>query len=264
MWMKNMKFLLSFIMAVSILMVQVGGASAARAAQSTATIGGTVQSITLETDPSTGITVVLVEVVVSDLSAQTVRISEKTASDFGLVLLDGDGKPVINEEILGNYVEIDQESVIPDEEEAQHPVGNALATFFSDITDYSTIMEVYENGAGFGVITQALWMTTKLEGDSEVFQTILLAKETGEYDGITFEDGTIVKNWGQLRKAILDGKKTSNPGSVMSNQDNNGNANANGNDGNNQNKDKDKDKNKDKEKTDNNGNGGDKEKEKDK
>jgi len=240
----KIKLFLNLILAVIILVIQVEGASAAPIAQSSTVIGGTVQRITLKSDPSTGITTVIVEVVGTDKGIQKVRLSEKTASDLGLVLLDGDGKPVINEEALNKYVEITLEAVIPDEEKAQHPVGNALATFFSEVTDYATIMDAHENGVGFGIITQALWMTTKLEGDAEVFKALLLAKETGEYDGIIFDDGTSVKNWGQLRKAVMDGKKMGNLGNVMSNKDNNGNVN-----GNKQDKDK-------KDKKDDNGNGG--------
>ena len=251
--MNKTKFFISLIVAVSVVMVQVGGVFAAPASEASAPISGTVQSITLESDSSTGITTVIVEVKGADQVVRTVRVSEKIAKDLGLVVHDGDGNPVINNLALGQFVEIAANTVIPDQEADRHPVGDALATFFSDIPDldYSMIMTAHQEGMGFGVIAQALWLTVKLEGNSEVFQALLLAKETGEYDTIVLNDGTTVKNWGQLRKAILDGKKISNLGTVMSNKDN----------GNNQSKDKEKDNKQDKDKG-NSGDGNDKEKKK--
>jgi hypothetical protein len=117
-----------------------------------------------------------------------------------------------------------------------------LATFFSDIEgmDYDTIMSAHEGGVGFGVIAQALWVTSELEGDSQLFQDLLYAKQHNDYRAFRdfTEDGTTPKSWGQLRKALLNKKSL---GIVMSTHDNNGNtSNENGN---NKNKDKNKDKN---------------------
>lgn len=148
------------------------------------------------------------------------------------------------------------------DDEPLHPVGDALAAFFSDITDYETIMAAHKEGFGFGTIAQALWLTQKYVGDSEeldgadIFYEILLARETGDYSFFTLEDGTAIKNWGQFKKAILDGDKKGNLGVVISSQ----------------NKDKDKsnngngqDKNKDKGNNGENGSiNGNKDKEKDK
>jgi hypothetical protein len=171
----------------------------------------------------------------------------KTSLALGLVLLDGDGNPVINKLALGKKVEIDPGTVIPGQEEHQHPVANALATFFSDVEgiDYDTIMSAHEEGVGFGVIAQALWLTSELGGDSQLFQDLLYAKRHNDYGAFSdfTEDGTTPKNWGQLRKVLLNKK---DPGIVASNPDNNGNANpgnGNGNNGTNQNQDKNKDKN---------------------
>ncbi len=109
---------------------------------------------------------------------------------------------------------------LPDEAAKQHPVALALAEFFSDITNYVTIMQKHEDGFGFGVIAQALWMTRKLDGDSEDFLAILSAKETGNYDAFAdlFED-EVPQNWGQFRKAILNGEKKNNLGCIMSQTD---------------------------------------------
>jgi hypothetical protein len=251
------------ILLVSILLTtQVTVVSASASLDDAAPISGTVQAITLETDPNTGVTTVLVAVLDEEGASQSSRISQETAVELGLVTLDEDGNPVINEDALGLDIEIDPSDVIPGVDEIQHPVGSALATFFSNIPglDYDTIMNVHEAGNGFGVIAQALWLTLKLEGDSGDFITIIEAKKSGDFSDFILEDGTSPMNWGQFKKTVLDGDKKNNPSVGISNKDknkdngnaaNNGNTNNNGNENNNgngNNKDKDKDKK-------NNGNG---------
>ncbi len=255
--MNKTKLLISLVLAASVLFGQVGGVLAAPALQQSTSITGRVQSITLETDPNTGITTVIVEVIGADQVTQTVRISETSATAIGLVTLDGDGKPVINNLALGKSVEIDPAMIIPDQQEDRHPVANALATFFSDVPglDYATIMAEHEEGAGFGVIAQALWLTKQLGGEANDFHELLTAKETGDYTAFMLEDGTIPQSWGELRKAILDGKKPKKADHVISDPNN----------GEDQQQDKDKDKKKDKDKdkdNGNNGNGNDKDKDK--
>jgi hypothetical protein len=241
--MSRMKLFLSIILTIIISMVQVGRVFAAPALQSPAPITGKVEKITLETDPNSGITTVIIDVLDADQVVQTLRVSQETARvPLGLIVLNGDGNPVINKLALGKPVEIDPTTVIPDQEKSQHPVGSALARFFSDIADeenlYNAIMDAHNQGVGFGVIAQALWLTSELGGDSQLFQDLLYAKVHKDYGAFSdfTEDGTTPKSWGQLRKALLSKKSL---GIVMSNHDDNGNhENENGN-----NKDKNKDKN---------------------
>jgi spore cortex formation protein SpoVR/YcgB (stage V sporulation) len=216
------KFLISLILTISVLALQAGAALPARALQAPRPITGIVQRITVETDIDTGITTVLVAMMDQNHLAVTARINEETAITLALVTLDGDGKPAINRKALGQSIEVDPTTVIPDDEVDQHPVGSALATFFSNIAglDYDQIMSTHDKGVGFGVIAQALWLTMKFEGDSEVFLAILDAKETGDYSAFILDDGTTPKNWGELRNAILEGSdKKDKPGLVMSNKD---------------------------------------------
>ena len=243
--MSKMKFLISLVMAVSILIVQVGGAFAAPALQAFPPIKGTVQSITLETDPNTGITTVVVTVVDSSQALQVVRVSQQTAMKrLKLIGLDGDGKPVINKLALGEPIEIELTMVVPNKTGDEHPVADALANFFSESlgenydTMYDMIMTAHNGdfgadegfdagkGFGFGTIAQALWLTKEINGDSnlDTFKVLLLAKQRNDYTGI-FDDGTTPENWGQLRTAILEGKEVRNLGAVMS--DKNGNQNGN-------------------------------------
>ena len=239
--MSRMKPLLGIILTIILSMAQVGGALAAPAIQETSPISGTVQSITVETDPNTGVITVIVELGDSNQLVQTVRISQETAVALRLIDINADGNPVPIKRPLGKTIEIDPTTVIPDQGENQHPVGSALATFFSDIEgiDYETIMSAHENGVGFGVIAQALWLTGELGGDAQLFQDLLYAKQHNDYSAFSdfTEDGTTPKSWGQLRKALLSQKGL---GVVMSNHDNNGNQGT----GNGSNKDKDKNKDK--------------------
>jgi hypothetical protein len=252
--MSKTKFLISLILAISISMVQAGGVLAAPALQAANSIKGIVQRITLDTDPSTGVTIVILELLSQNRVVETVHVSRETALTLGLVALDIDGI-VINQSALGEPVEIDSASLLLQDEESRHPVANALATFFSDVAglDYTDIMEAHTRGIGFGVIAQVLWLTDEMsDGNVDDFNALLLARETNDFSGLRLEDGTTPKNWGQLRKAILDGKKVRSLGSVMSDQDNDAR-------GNNAVQDKEKNKQKD-----NNGNGNEEKKDKEK
>lgn len=262
--MKTSKVLIAVMLVFAILLAQFGVALAAPANEITL-LSGKVKSITLKTDASTTVTTALVTLLDQKNKSQTVQLSVDTAKALGLITIDENGLPVINPNALGKTVQIDLATDVADDEADLHPVGDALATFFSEITDYETIMAAHSDGTGFGVIAQALWLTQKLKTafeteyePSELFQLILKAKESGDYSAFILEDGTMPKNWGQFRKAIMDGEKKGTLGIVMSNKDkadedkgNNGvgqnnSNNANGNKDNSENKDKDKGKDKDK------------------
>jgi len=252
--MKKTKFLVGIVLAFSVLVAQAGAVFAAPALHDSPPITGRVQSITLKTDSNTGVTTVLVTLL-NNGTLQSVRISLETAIALGLMMRNGDGNPLINDSSLGQLIEIDPKTALSDKEQNQHPVGNALATFFSDIPDlnYDAIMAAHNKGIGFGVIAQSLWMTRKLKGDAEVFLAILEARESGDYRAFVLEDGAIPKNWEQFKKAVMDGSKKGGPGVVMAGKDkDNGNINNNenakdkdqSNNGNNKDRDKDKDEDK--------------------
>jgi hypothetical protein len=218
--MNDKKLFVSLVLTISILMVQVGVVLAAPVLQHSSLVSGAVQSITLETDPTSGVTTTVIALAAADQTSQILRVSLRTAEKLGLLTVDADGKPVINDLALGTEIEVDSALIIPDEEVDRHPVGNALATFFPEIADYNTIMEFHNQGVGFGTIAQALWLTKKLGGDSTTFADLIFAKQTGDYSAFALNgDDTAPKNWGQLRKEILNGVKIGNLGSVMSNKD---------------------------------------------
>ncbi len=214
------KLLTSVFLTLALLVLTTGTALA----QDTTTtpITGTVESVTLETDAATGESTVVVTLIDDQGATQTVNLSVETATSLGLITTDATtGQTTVSETAVGSAVEIDPTTVIggdSGEEEKQHPVGSALADFFGETlgVDYEMVMDYHDQGAGFGVIAQALWITTKMDGDTGLFQTILDAKLSGDYSAITLEDGTSPANWGQFKKAILKGEKNNSLGDVMS------------------------------------------------
>ena len=245
--MKKAKIFISILLASLLMLTRVAAAFAAPTLEDAKVITGTVKSVSLETDPHTGVHTVLVTIIDTQGVEQTFRISEEIAY-FDLYLLDydDDGNPFIVDS-LPETIEIDPAIVISDEKEFHHPVATALATYFSTIdgVDYNTIIDAHTAGHGFGVIAQALWMIQRLDGNANDFLLLLQAKKDGDYSYFQLEDGTIPTTWGQLRKAISD-----NLGLVVSLKDKeNQDRDSHANNGNEKNRDKNKDK-------PNNGNGG--------
>jgi hypothetical protein len=159
-------------------------------------------------------------------ATQTVRLSVDTAVALGLVTLDSTTQePVVDDAQVGQTVEIDPTTVIPDEEPAEesvHPIAWLLAEFFGE--DPSIVESYHEDGFGFGVIAQSLWISQNVGGDASLAGQILLAKQSGDYGNITLSDGspltlpdgTVPTNWGQFKKALLD--KKNNLGVIVSGQ----------------------------------------------
>lgn len=189
-------------------------------AQEAEPITGTVQTVELETNATTGETIVVVTL--QDQStgeSQTITIPLEIAVSLGLVTTDpATGISTANENAGGSVVEVDPNTIVEDDDqevEEEHPVGSALGDFFGDLlgADYETIMTVHEGGVGFGVIAQALWLTNTVGGDTSTFQALIDAKQTGDYSGITLADGSTPDNWGDVVKSL---KKGDNLGSIMS------------------------------------------------
>jgi hypothetical protein len=238
--MPKFKLFLSLILGLAVVFSQAGMVSAAPPAQDIVYLTGTVQSVVIDTDPVSGVQTVLVTLLVNG-DVQTVRISIETAKTLTLVY-DEAGVLVVDESWYGWDVDIDLETILSDEplppvppaEEDQHPVGAKITEFFSGLfdVDYELVMSSHADGFGFGVITQALWITEKLGGDATLFQTILEAKKSGDYSLVALPDGTVPQNWGQFKKTVLKGEDDKNLGDIMSGggdqPGNSGNNNGNG------------------------------------
>ena len=211
--MSGTKYLAIVLLMLAVLFGQVGSVAAAAPTQNTTPITGTVQSITVETDPS-GVTTVLVTLVDDQGATQTVRLSVQTAVILGLVTLDPTTlQPVVNEAKIGQTVEIDPATIIPEEEEKVHPIAALLASFFG--VEPSVVNAYHEDGFGFGVIAQAMWIAEGLNGDVSTAGLILEAKRTGDYSAFVLPYGSTPTNWGQFKKAAL-GKDKKNLGIIVS------------------------------------------------
>ena len=223
--MNRTKLSISTLLAIILLATQVMAVGAAPELQEDTPITGTVESITLETDAETGVTTVVVSLTDESGTTQTVRLSVEDATSLGLVTYDGTGSPIANEAAIGKTVEIDPTTVITSDDEKEHPVGSAISDFFSALlsVDYDSIMAFHEDGIGFGVIAQALWMTNALEGGTELFGAILDAKQSGDYSAVTSPDGSTPTNWGQFRQAVMSDREKSkeNLGAIKSGRANN-------------------------------------------
>ena len=224
------KIIVSLTLVIALLTLSVGTVFAQETVED---VTGTVQSISIETDAETGETTVVVEVLDATTGeSQFVRISEADAVALGLVTTDPvTGEPVVVEEAVGSETTIGGDVIIPDEdtgeEEQEHPVGSALGEYFGELlgVDYDMIMEFHEgsedgdNGMGFGVIAQALWLTSQAEGAFTV-EELLKAKRDHDYSLITLgESESTPENWGDVVKFL---KKGENLGSIMSGKADNG------------------------------------------
>ena len=230
------KLLTGVLLIMAVLFAQVGGALASPAAQETTPITGTVQSIVVEMDEM-GETTVLVMVQDDMGGTQTFRISLDTAVTLRLVTVNPDtGEVLADETKVGQPVEIDPTTVIVEEEEGPvHPIAAILGSFFG--VEPGIVAAYHEDGFGFGVIAQAMWMAQGLTGDMTTAGLILEAKETGDYSAFVLADGSTPANWGQFKKAVLE--KKNNLGQIVSGQadpltteeaalNQNGNGNGNG------------------------------------
>lgn len=211
----KIKLLAGVLLIIAVVFAQVGTAFASPAAQDTAPIAGTIQSITVETDEN-GVTTVLVRIQDEMGETHTVRISVETAVALGLVTVD----PVTNEVVVveskyGQPVEIVPSTVIEDEgagEETVHPIAAILGSFFG--VEPGVVDAYHEDGFGFGVIAQAMWMAQGLDSDVTAGM-ILDAKENNDFSMFVLPDGSTPTNWGQFKKAVL-GKDKKNLGVIVS------------------------------------------------
>jgi hypothetical protein len=227
--MKNLKLITTLVLAFAFLFAQVGNVAAAPLAQEDTTpITGTIDTIVVETDANGDpIVVVTLE------DGQVYHFSVETATTLDLLVVDENGEPVLDpvtglpqadSSQEGQPIEFLPTDVISEEEEeeAVHPISALLGAFFD--VNASVIDGYHEDGFGFGVIAQALWVSRNLADDGSLTKDILLAKQNKDYEAFFTEhpeylenfDGTPPTNWGQFKKGLRE--KKNNLGSVVSGQ----------------------------------------------
>ncbi|HLO14437.1 MAG TPA: hypothetical protein VK206_06395 [Anaerolineales bacterium] len=223
--MSNTKLFASILLVLAVLFAQVGSVAAASPTQdgtTTTTISGTITDIQVKTDAN-GETVVVVTVE----GYQPITLTAQEAADNHLYDLDTQQLTAAKDDAVQDMV-VDSADVIPAEPPQVHPISWLLAEFFSDgdaavANQLAVAIDSFHNGDfevndegetqvfGFGVIAQALWMSSDVNGgtaDTDLAGQILIAKQTGDYD-ITLADGTslftdgdVPTNWGQFKQAL--------------------------------------------------------------
>lgn len=227
------KIFAGVVLITAVLFAQVGSVFAAPAMQD-GSITGTVTGLECGTG-SEGNTTILVTLEDAEGMSQTVNIDLATADSLGLVTFGEDELPDCSAEAFaaildeapeeGLEVTIAPEDVIPVEEESNHPISVLLAAFFGE--DASVIDGFHDDGFGFGVIAQSLWISRNLSGDASLTEDILQAKQEKDFETF-FEDhpeyltegNAVPTNWGQFKKALSE--KKNNLGSVVSGHAENG------------------------------------------
>jgi hypothetical protein len=227
--MKNLKLITTLVLAFAFLFAQVGNVAAAPLAQETTPITGTIDTIVVDTDAN-GDPIVVVTL----LDGQSYSFSVETAASLNLLVLDPvTGEPVLDPATGLPQADLTQEDqpieflptdVLPDEteeEESVHPISALLAAFFNE--DASVIDGYHtDDGFGFGVIAQALWMSKNLTDDASLAGDILDAKQDKDFETFftnhpeyleNFGD-SMPTNWGQFKKGLLE--KKNNLGNVVS------------------------------------------------
>ena len=223
--MHKKKAILAVLLAMVLVLLQVVVASAAPLSQD-GTISGTVQDVNITTNTS-GATVV--QVTLDDGS--TYDLSVDSAANLGLVTYDTNGDLVVADGAVGMSVDITPDMlqadpcVLPDG--ANQPVGEALTSYFcSGGIDYNTLEGYHEAGMGYGVIAQACFMAQQFGVTCQSILDAKAAQQVGDGFSFTLADGTVITNWGQLRKAaFIDGvdKSLNNLGAIMSGRADTGN-----------------------------------------
>jgi hypothetical protein len=209
------KVLVGLLLVVTVLFAQVGSVFAAPATQegTTTTVSGNITNIETQLDGN-GNTIIVVTVE----GYQPITLTAEEADANGLY--DLDTQQLLAQAGDSVNLTVDSSKVVPVEDRAVNPIAAILASFFG--ADASTVSQYHEDGFGFGVIAQALWISQNVNGDALIAGLILDAKKTGNYgdimlsDGtfLTLPDGTVPTNWGQFKKALLE--KKNNLGIIVS------------------------------------------------
>ncbi len=229
----NKKALVGLVL--TLVLVAAGAASVKAAPlDQTATITGTINSVSTTTD-SSGSTVVVVTLTDSAGTTQTVDLSVDSAIALGLVTKNADGSITVND-VTGQSISIDQSTVLTDpcksSEGAQQPVGKAITDFFCGPLglDYSTVQTYHSDGFGYGEIAQACFMAEALGGNAGLCGSILDAKKSGDFSSLTLPNGDTPTNWGQLKKDVLsqEVKSLTNLGAIVSGRANSVNSSSDG------------------------------------
>lgn len=231
----KIKTVTGIVLVLTVLFAQVGTVFAAPVTQD-GSVSGTIVSVEPSTPDANGDPTYLLTVQDTTTGeTQTVHISYDTAVSLGLFVLDPNtnepaldpntGEPMLDTSKNGTTVELTSDQILADEDSEGgdvHPISALLADFFK--VDAGDVDQLHEDGFGFGLIAQALWIARDDEEntDVELAGDILEAKQSKDYDAFfeahpeyaeEFGDN-MPTNWGQFKKVLRD--KHENLGNVVS------------------------------------------------
>lgn len=170
----------------------------------TTTVTGIINTLTFVT--TAGVTTLTVNLTPDGGSPQDVVIDLEQGIALKLI--------VPNQAMIGTDIVIDPNLII--DSATFDKMISKLGTFFASIgVDFTTFQTYHDQGMGFGVLSQAAWITFLLGGDATTFDLILAAKTSGDFSTIILPDGSVAKNWGSLLKAVRTSGKQ-NMGQIIS------------------------------------------------
>jgi hypothetical protein len=177
---------------------------------------GTLKSLVFVTDPGTKITTLAV--VVTEVPAVVppavatpvdVPVSLDLEQAVALKLIFPDATIVGTAIVIDPTLIIKSITLVKGTAALDTYFGTALGLTGDELAAYKAA------GFGYGEIAQACWMAYNLGGDATLLNTILTAKQSGDFSTIVLPDGSSPKNWGQLRRAVLTDPHQ-NLGQIMS------------------------------------------------
>jgi hypothetical protein len=198
--MAKTKLITGVLLVLAVLFAQVGSAAAAPLTQDgTVTITGTVTAIGTPQTDANGVTTVPVTIQDANGVETTILVSEADAANLTVGQTDATVTGTASNELP---------------EEDVHPIAQVLADYFD--VDPGVVEGYHEDGFGFGVIAQAMWMSQSIGGDASLAGDILQAKLSGDYSAFTDPNGEPITNWGQFKKLMRDKDNKHNLGVIVS------------------------------------------------
>jgi hypothetical protein len=172
-------------------------------------LSGTVTGFSLVTDPLTGLTSLTLTLTDALNAVHVVSLNLTAALSQGLITIN------INSARIGTAIVIDPSLILGST--VYTKIVTQLGSFFGTSlgVTFDQLAAYHAAGVGYGVLTQALWMSVNLNGNAALLDQILAAKSNHDFSSLVLPGGATAANWGQLRKLAMTDKHQ-NLGSIIS------------------------------------------------
>ena len=178
--------------------------------------GSAVTLVDIDTVETTGLVYsITVDNPTDPLSTVTVRLLVDAPEDFTFSLEEAvtHGFLMVDTTKIGEEIVIEESDILDSATfgKAISKLGSFFAAANLVGVDFTTLQEYKDDGYGYGVISQALWMAANIGGDEATFAMIREAKRSGDFSLLS----KTATNWGQYKNEILTSGKQ-NLGQIMS------------------------------------------------